>query len=198
MMDMSSGDGQGSRSQNLLSFDDDDDLLQQTNTRTATAGSVSEITTSASTDLITPAPIVAGSNGTRPPLLESSSHSLSDSYQQGSDVHVTFAPQPNNYSNHSSSSRSDREHQGRPPRSPTRGSGHGIKENSPLLGPKSDFESSDTWNSFPEDPQFNEIVLAAELAIEEGVFPERIFQGSSGSYFVKNTEGVSFQQLIVG
>lgn len=29
------------------------------------------------------------------------------------------------------------------------------------------------------------------MAIEHGIYPERIYQGSSGSYFVKNTAGVS-------
>ncbi|KAK7010015.1 phosphatidylinositol 4-kinase type 2-alpha-like isoform X1 [Biomphalaria glabrata] len=105
-----------------------------------------------------------------------------DSYQMTSEVHVTFAPQNHNHTSY----KSDREsHSGhRPPRSPTRG----CKENSPLLGPKSDFEHSFEYNSFPDDPFFHETVLAAELAIEANVCPERIYQGSSGSYFVKNTE----------
>ncbi|KAH9524972.1 Phosphatidylinositol 4-kinase type 2-alpha [Bulinus truncatus] len=98
-----------------------------------------------------------------------------DSYQLASEVHVTFAPQSHNHNSH------------RAPRSPTRG----CKENSPLLGPKSDFEHSVEYNSFPDDPFFQETVLAAELAIEANVFPERIYQGSSGSYFVKNLEGVN-------
>ncbi|XP_031636728.1 phosphatidylinositol 4-kinase type 2-alpha isoform X2 [Contarinia nasturtii] len=40
-----------------------------------------------------------------------------------------------------------------------------------------------------DDPQFNELVSQAEMAIEHGIYPERIYQGSSGSYFVKNTAG---------
>eukprot|EP00099_Drosophila_melanogaster_P028015 NP_730945.1 Pi4KIIalpha, isoform B [Drosophila melanogaster] len=36
------------------------------------------------------------------------------------------------------------------------------------------------------DPLFSEIVAKAEGAIENGVLPERIYQGSSGSYFVKD------------
>ncbi|MBN3315943.1 P4K2B kinase, partial [Atractosteus spatula] len=44
-------------------------------------------------------------------------------------------------------------------------------------------------NSFPEDPEFAEIIQTAEHAIENGVFPERISQGSSGSYFVKDPKG---------
>ncbi|KPU75516.1 uncharacterized protein Dana_GF11648, isoform B [Drosophila ananassae] len=37
------------------------------------------------------------------------------------------------------------------------------------------------------DPLFSEMVAKAEGAIEQGVLPERIYQGSSGSYFVKDT-----------
>lgn len=46
-------------------------------------------------------------------------------------------------------------------------------------------------NDFPEDPEFAEVVRRAELASERGIFPERISQGSSGSYFVKDPQGVS-------
>lgn len=46
-------------------------------------------------------------------------------------------------------------------------------------------------NLFLDDPEFAEIVQQAEQAIESGVFPERISQGSSGSYFVKDTKKVS-------
>jgi phosphatidylinositol 4-kinase type 2 len=66
-------------------------------------------------------------------------------------------------------------------------------ENQPLLGSMED--SNDftllTINSFPNDAEFNELIQEAELAIENGILPERIYQGSSGSYFVKNTQGVS-------
>ncbi|XP_006899331.1 PREDICTED: phosphatidylinositol 4-kinase type 2-beta [Elephantulus edwardii] len=41
-------------------------------------------------------------------------------------------------------------------------------------------------NTFVDDPEFADIILRAEQAIECGVLPERIFQGSSGSYFVKD------------
>lgn len=43
-------------------------------------------------------------------------------------------------------------------------------------------------NEFPEDPEFREIIRKAERAIEEGIYPERIYQGSSGSYFVKDSQ----------
>ncbi|OQV25120.1 Phosphatidylinositol 4-kinase type 2-beta [Hypsibius exemplaris] len=45
-------------------------------------------------------------------------------------------------------------------------------------------------NVFPEDPEFSQMIHEAELAIENGINPERVVQGSSGSYFVKNHEGV--------
>lgn len=51
-----------------------------------------------------------------------------------------------------------------------------------------------TFNYFPEDPHFSDVVRAAELAIDHGIYPERIYQGSSGSYFVKNAEGVCIPQ----
>ncbi|KAG7485887.1 phosphatidylinositol 4-kinase type 2-alpha [Solea senegalensis] len=44
-------------------------------------------------------------------------------------------------------------------------------------------------NEFPEDPEFREIIRKAERAIQEGIYPERIYQGSSGSYFVKDSQG---------
>uniref|UniRef100_A0A8C5DHP8 Phosphatidylinositol 4-kinase type 2 n=1 Tax=Gouania willdenowi TaxID=441366 RepID=A0A8C5DHP8_GOUWI len=49
--------------------------------------------------------------------------------------------------------------------------------------------SSGESNHFPDDPEFEEIIQRAEQAIENGVFPERISQGSSGSYFVKDPKG---------
>lgn len=48
---------------------------------------------------------------------------------------------------------------------------------------------------FLDDPQFSELVWQAELAIDNGIFPERIYQGSSGSYFVKNPTGVRYNIL---
>ena len=45
-------------------------------------------------------------------------------------------------------------------------------------------------NHFPDDEPFASIVQAAEMAIESEIYPEIISQGSSGSYFVKDTEKV--------
>ena len=52
-------------------------------------------------------------------------------------------------------------------------------------------------NEFPDDPEFREIVEKAEQAIEEEIFPERIYQGSSGSYFVKDSQGVRVARPLV-
>lgn len=62
-------------------------------------------------------------------------------------------------------------------------------ESLPLLGGNNRDSHDFVYNSFPDDPQFNDLVSQAELAIEHDIFPERIYQGSSGSYFVKNTAG---------
>lgn len=45
---------------------------------------------------------------------------------------------------------------------------------------------------FTDDPEFSYVIKQSEIAIDNSVFPERIYQGSSGSYFVKDTNGVSF------
>ncbi|XP_049536583.1 uncharacterized protein LOC125951662 [Anopheles darlingi] len=42
------------------------------------------------------------------------------------------------------------------------------------------------YNDIPDDPHFSDLVYSAEIAIDGGIYPERIYQGSSGSYFVKN------------
>lgn len=42
-----------------------------------------------------------------------------------------------------------------------------------------------------DDPEYSAVISAAEEAIKEGILPERIYQGSSGSYFVHNLEHVS-------
>lgn len=70
-------------------------------------------------------------------------------------------------------------------------------ENTPLIRGgrssrnRSEYEDLDdeTFNNWPHDPSFTELVRQAEAAIDGGFDPIRIYQGSSGSYFVKNTEG---------
>ena len=51
-------------------------------------------------------------------------------------------------------------------------------------------------NTFSEDPEFADIVLRAEQAIETGILPERISQGSSGSYFVKDSKRVRTSHVL--
>lgn len=41
-----------------------------------------------------------------------------------------------------------------------------------------------------DDPFFDDLIRQAEAAIDCGILPERIYQGSSGSYFVKNVINV--------
>ena len=81
----------------------------------------------------------------------------------------------------------------RPPRSPTRSthSLEGSQENSPLLPRAPEIEYGFFENNFPEDPIFQDIVRESEDAIDCGRYPERIYQGSSGSYFVKSIANVS-------
>ena len=78
-----------------------------------------------------------------------------------------------------------------------------ASENSPLLSHHDETLSTSATNRmdmhipsrrlhenvFPEDPDFSLLIHEAEVAIENGVTPERVVQGSSGSYFVKNTDG---------
>ncbi|KFM74535.1 Phosphatidylinositol 4-kinase type 2-beta, partial [Stegodyphus mimosarum] len=64
-----------------------------------------------------------------------------------------------------------------------------TRENQPLLQ-RMESDSVCNFNNFPDDPQFTSIIRDAEFAIANDVLPERIYQGSSGSYFVKNIDGV--------
>lgn len=47
-------------------------------------------------------------------------------------------------------------------------------------------------NHFESDPEFNDIVKKVEFAIDHDILPQRIYEGSSGSYFCKNSENVIF------
>ncbi|CAH8496826.1 unnamed protein product [Schistosoma turkestanicum] len=66
-------------------------------------------------------------------------------------------------------------------------------EHAPLLGDVHADISSDTYsplvNDIHSDSDFNNVLQSALQAIESGILPERIYQGSSGSYFVKNPDG---------
>lgn len=76
-----------------------------------------------------------------------------------------------------------------------------TSEQRPLLGRSrsrmdSHSDSEYQGNHF-DDPEFTSIIHAAEQAIDVGILPERIYQGSSGSYFVKDKEGVRFCDLCI-
>jgi len=64
-------------------------------------------------------------------------------------------------------------------------------ENTPLLLRSDNFcvgIISGNYNA--DDREFGRIFSDAEQAIDRGIYPQRISQGSSGSYFVKNSDGV--------
>jgi phosphatidylinositol 4-kinase type 2 len=57
----------------------------------------------------------------------------------------------------------------------------------PLMGNSQSTEEDKKSNVF-DDPEYSAIIHAAEQAMESGILPIRIYQGSSGSYFVRNIE----------
>ena len=66
-----------------------------------------------------------------------------------------------------------------------------TSEQSPLLSKCTDSDSDSVFvNNIENDPQFSKIIHSTEEAIYMGVLPERIYQGSSGSYFVKDKSKV--------
>jgi len=73
------------------------------------------------------------------------------------------------------------------PRSPA------DRERTPLLVHAADSnpENNAECNNFPDDVEYSGLLCEAEQAIEHGISPQRISRGSSGSYFVKNRDGVS-------
>ena len=73
------------------------------------------------------------------------------------------------------------------PRSPA------DRERTPLLVHAGDTnpENNADYNNFPDDVEYSNMLNEAEQAIEHGISPQRISQGSSGSYLVKNRDGVS-------
>jgi len=75
----------------------------------------------------------------------------------------------------------------------------GTRERTPLVNGgggrggrvRSEYEDLDqeAFNSWGNDPEFTDVIRQAEAAIDAGINPERIYQGSSGSYFVKDVNG---------
>lgn len=71
------------------------------------------------------------------------------------------------------------------------------KESQPLLR-KMEYDTVSIINNmFPDDPEFNNVIREVEQAIENGIAPQRISQGSSGSYFVKNIDGTVLVNVIL-
>lgn len=70
-----------------------------------------------------------------------------------------------------------------------------ASESQPLLKRMDTNDSGDFSNYFPEDPEFTNLLREAEIAIEQEIYPERISQGSSGSYFVKALDQVGYHQI---
>jgi hypothetical protein len=59
----------------------------------------------------------------------------------------------------------------------------------------SDFVHLSCNNNFENDPEFNEKIKQVEFAIDHNVLPQRIYEGSSGSYFCKNSEFVTLIKI---
>jgi hypothetical protein len=55
----------------------------------------------------------------------------------------------------------------------------------------SDFVHLSCNNNFENDPEFNEKIKQVEFAIDHSILPQRIYEGSSGSYFCKNSDYVN-------
>lgn len=73
-------------------------------------------------------------------------------------------------------------------------SGKGRRETSRLVSRDS---AGEYLNDFKDDPDFNAIIREAENAIDNNINPERIYQGSSGSYFVKDCDQVCSQLMLI-
>jgi len=58
-----------------------------------------------------------------------------------------------------------------------------------LTGDESDDFVQLSINDFADDPEFNDYLKQVEFAIDHNVLPQRIYEGSSGSYFAKSKEG---------
>jgi len=81
-----------------------------------------------------------------------------------------------------------------------------TSENQPLLPPSTpttpNMELTDNphlppWNTgITDDPEYADVIKQAERAIEGGILPVRIAAGSSGSYFVRNLEGVCYRFIL--
>jgi phosphatidylinositol 4-kinase type 2 len=64
---------------------------------------------------------------------------------------------------------------------------HEHDESGPDADGSSDFVNL-SCNHFENDPEFSEHVKQVEHAIDHNILPQRIYEGSSGSYFCKNSQ----------
>jgi len=69
-----------------------------------------------------------------------------------------------------------------------------TSEQRPLIG-RATTSTSETANERTglnefDDTAYSRVIREAERAIDSGILPHLIYQGSSGSYFVKNTKRV--------
>ena len=69
-----------------------------------------------------------------------------------------------------------------------------TSEQRPLIRPTTTTSDSVSGVSYEmndfEDASYARIIREAERAIDSGILPQMIYQGSSGSYFVKDTQRV--------
>ncbi|KJE96797.1 hypothetical protein CAOG_09035 [Capsaspora owczarzaki ATCC 30864] len=65
---------------------------------------------------------------------------------------------------------------------------HQQGESTPLLSPTMDDEGNVLSQPY-DDPEFRALLSEVEDAFHAGIHPQRIAQGSSGSYFVRNRQG---------
>ena len=74
-----------------------------------------------------------------------------------------------------------------------------TSEQSPLLSKYTDSDSDSAFvNNVENDPSFGKIIRSTEEAMYMGIFPERIYQGSSGSYFAKDKNKVNYFLIFLG
>ena len=130
--------------------------------------------------------------------LPSSNTNNSNSYYQKSSNHKNFK-----YHNSSTSNREGNTNTSLIPKL-TSNNHISSSENQPLLSGGEGVNLSDdqmealsdyvhlSCNHFEDDPEFNEVIKQVEFAIDHNMLPQRIYEGSSGSYFVKNSNSVIF------
>jgi hypothetical protein len=85
--------------------------------------------------------------------------------------------------------------------------GSGTLENQPLLAGNDNISNSEdliqedfvhlSCNFFEDDPEFTDKIKQVETAIDKNIFPQRIYEGSSGSYFAKNIDFVNIFLFII-